>query len=83
MKTQGGGRDCTVSLGSITQAQKAQSALAEAAIPSAVIKLSKSEASSSRRGCVYGLRFSCAQQKNVSTVLDHARISVKQWYREE
>lgn len=68
-------RDCSAELGSVTNAMKAQKALAAAAIPSAVVKTE----SSSRRGCAYGIRFSCNQFNNVRTVLSAARISVKQW----
>ena len=69
-------RDCFAELGSVTYAMKAQRALAEAAIPSTVVK---AESSSSRRGCVYGIRFSCLQENNVRTVLANARIPVKEW----
>lgn len=69
-------RDCFVELGSVTYAMKAQNALSAAAIPSTVMK---SESSSSRRGCTYGLRFSCLQENNVRTVLAAARIPVKRW----
>ena len=69
-------RNCYAELGSVTYAMKAQQALSAAAIPSTVVK---SESSSSRRGCAYGLRFSCLQEGNVRRVLDAARISVKQW----
>ena len=69
-------RDCSAELGSLTYAMKAQKALAAAAIPSTVVK---SESSSSRRGCTYGIRFSCQQEQNVRTVLGGARIGVKQW----
>ena len=68
-------RGCSVELGSITQAMRAQKALAEAAIPSRVIKTE----GTSRRGCAYGLSFSCEQEKNVRYVLTQSRISVKQW----
>ena len=68
-------RDCRAELGSATTAMKARDALAAAAIPSAVVKTE----SSSRRGCSYGIRFSCNQLTNVRTVLSAARISVKQW----
>lgn len=71
---------CVAELGSLTAAMKAQEALAAAAIPSSVEKL---ESSSSRRGCVYGLRLSCLQTKNARTVLSAARISVKQWNTED
>ena len=70
------GGECSVAIGSMTQAQKAQRALGEAAIPAAVVKW---ENSSRLLGCVYGLRFSCAQANNVRTVLASAKISVKQW----
>ena len=73
-------RGCFAELGSMTLAMKAQSALAKAAIPSNVIK---SESSSSRRGCVYGISFSCEQEKNVRTVLSAARITVKRWNTKE
>lgn len=67
-------------IGSLSQAMKAQKALGEAAIPSTVIK---PEGSSSRRGCVWGVRFSCAQEKNVRTILGVSRMTVKEWTREE
>ncbi len=69
-------RDCSAELGSVTYAMKAQKALAAAAIPSTVIK---SESSSLRHGCSYGIRFSCLQENNVRSVLKAARIPVKQW----
>ena len=72
-------RNCYAELGSVTYAMKAQAALGAAAIPSTVIK---SESSSSRRGCVYGIRFSCQQENNVRMVLSSARIPVKQWSME-
>ena len=77
MKRQGFvGGECSAAIGSMTQAQKAQRALAEAAIPATVVKW---ESSSRLLGCVYGVRFACAQTNNVRTVLASARISVKQW----
>ncbi len=65
--------ECTAEIGSVTQAMRAQDALGAAAIPAKVIKTQ----SSSRRGCIYGISYSCAQEKNVRTVLDNVRISVK------
>lgn len=72
--------ECQALIGSVTQAMKAQEALSKAAIPSRVIK---SEASSSRRGCIFGIRYSCAQEGNVKTILGHAHIPVKAWTSEE
>ena len=68
--------ECSAAIGSVTQAMKAQKALAEAAIPSTVIKW---EASSRLRGCTYGVRYSCQQARNVQTVFAAARIVPKQW----
>ena len=73
-------RESTAAVGSVTLAMRAQQALAQAAIPATVVKL---EASSSRRGCVYGVQFSCLQEYNVKKVLEVARIQVKQWNRME
>ena len=70
---------CTAELGSMTQAMKAQRILAEAAIPTTVHKM---EASSSRRGCSYGIRYVCSQEKNIRTVLSQAHIAVKDWKSE-
>ena len=67
---------CFAELGSLTAAMKAQEVLASAAIPASIEKI---ESPSSRRGCSYGLRLSCQQETNARTVLNAARISVKQW----
>ena len=69
-------KDCSAVLGTLTLAQKAQRALASAAIPSSVIK---SDASSLHRGCVWSVNFSCNQKENVRTVLSAANVKVKAW----
>ena len=74
---------CFAELGSLTAAMKAQEALAAAAIPATVEKLESVEAPASHRGCVYGIRISCLQERNASAVLKHARIAVKRWNRED
>ena len=68
--------ECSAEIGSVTEAMKAQKVLAAAAIPSEIIK---KEGSSRRRGCVFGIEFSCAQQNNVRTILGSARIYPKAW----
>ena len=68
---------CSAVIGSVTQAMSAQRALADAAIPTTVIKFESSGRGS--RGCVYALSFSCSQGNNVRTVLSHKGIRVKQW----
>ena len=69
-------RGCSIAVGSVTQAMKAQKILASAAIPSIVIKY---DAQGASRGCVYGLSFSCLQTDNARTVLSGAGLKVKQW----
>ncbi len=67
---------CSAELQSMTMAQKAQKTLAAAAIPVEIIKLSSSSA---RRGCSYGIEFSCNQKNNVVGVLTAAGLAVKKW----
>lgn len=67
--------ECRVELGSMTLALKAQKILGAAAIPSTVIKLS---AEGRGRGCSYGLRFSCAQRRNLFSLLENERIRVRE-----
>ena len=68
---------CSLSIGSITQAMRAQSVLGSAAIPTTVIKYDSARAGN--RGCIYGLAFACSQKRNIETVLSQERIRVKQW----
>ena len=67
---------CSAEMGSVTQAMKAQKALAAAAIPSTVIK---KESSSRSKGCVYGIEISCSQLRNARAVLEAANISARAW----
>lgn len=69
---------CMAILGSMTQAMRAQRVLANAAIVSRVFKV---DASQSRRGCAFGVEYSCLQQGNVQTVLENAGVRVRS-YRE-
>lgn len=71
------GVGCGAVIGSITQAMRAQKALATAAIPTTVIKYDSD--ARGNKGCIYGLSFSCAQTANVATVLGSEGIKVKQW----
>lgn len=67
---------CTAAIGSVTQALQAQNALAAAMIPSEVIKIEKTN---SRRGCIYGISFSCFQENNVRAILRASKIQVRSW----
>lgn len=68
--------NCTATLQSLTAAQKAQRALAAAAIRSSIVKI---EGTSFTHGCSYGIEFPCNQQKNVARVLSGAGVTVKKW----
>ncbi len=74
-------KSCTLYIGSVTQAMRAQEALRRAAIPTYVIKGEKGELGGSR-GCIYGLSYSCAQRENIKTVLSYEKIRVKKWTEE-
>ena len=67
---------CIAEIGSMTSAMRAQSALAEAAIPTTVVKTNSEK---SGRGCAYGVSFDCAQIENVKNVLAKVGIKVRRW----
>ncbi len=69
-------KSCSAVMGTLTMAQKAQKALARAAIPASVGKIHSSE---SHRGCAWSVGFSCNQLQNVQSVLASAGINVKSW----
>ncbi len=66
---------CSAEIGSVTQAMRAQNALAAVAIPTKLIK----SQSSSRHGCIYGVSYSCSQENNVRATLAKARVPVRHW----
>ena len=69
---------CTAVVGSMTWAMRAQSALAQNAVPSTVVK---TEEARGLRGCVYGVTYDCAYEANVKAMLEAAKISVREWNR--
>lgn len=71
-----GSGTCTAVIGSMTQAMKAQSVLAEAAIRGSISKISSAE---THNGCAYGVDFACTQSGNVQAVLSRAGIRVRQY----
>lgn len=75
----GGGNSygvCTAVIGSMTQAMKAQTVLAEAAIRASLTKISSSR---TRGGCAYGVDFPCTQSTNVQIVLTQAGVRVREY----
>ena len=67
---------CMATFETLTLATKAQHTLAAAAIRAEVVK---ADSSYSGHGCAWGIEFSCAQERNVRTVLENARIPVKRY----
>ena len=70
---------CIAEIGSMTSAMRAQSVLAEAAIPTTVVKTNSAKNS---KGCAYGISFLCAQTENVKSVLSKSGIKVRRWKNE-
>lgn len=68
--------NCTAVVGSLTIAMKAQKALSAAAIPATVVKL---DSSVTKRGCAYGLEYSCNQDGNVHAVMNSSGIKVARY----
>ena len=71
---------CVCVIGSMTQAMRAQSVLAAAAIRTEVVR---AESSRTGRGCAYALSYPCAQQGNVKRVLENAGIRVRSFSENE
>lgn len=67
---------CTAVIGSMTQAMRAQSILAEAAIRAMVVKVSSAK---NTGGCAYGVDFPCTQTSNARTVLQRAGVRVREY----
>ena len=70
---------CTAVIGSMTNAMRAQAALADAAIRVSISKISSSKASG---GCAYGVDFPCTQRGNVKAILDRMGIRVREFLQE-
>ena len=70
---------CIAEIGSMTQAMRTQSILAQAAIPTTVVK---SNSSKNSRGCAYGVSFPCEQEENVKQTLARAGVKVRRWKEE-
>ena len=71
--------ECIAEIGSMTQAMRAQGALAEMAIPSTIVKINSSK---SNKGCAYGLSVDCNQMENAENVFDRTKVRVRKWKSE-
>ena len=70
-------RECVAVIGSMTQAMRAQSVLARAAISSDVIK---ADSAKTGHGCAYALSYDCLQDGNVKRVLQNAGVRARSFY---
>ena len=71
-------KSCTAAIGSITLAMKAHSALTGAGINGKIVKL---DPSMTRRGCAYGIEYSCDDHKAVRSAFNTAKISVSSYIK--
>ena len=69
---------CTAVIGSMTQAMKAQTILAEAAIRTSLTKISSGKTTG---GCAYGVDFLCAQSANVRVILEKGGVRVREYLK--
>lgn len=67
---------CTAAMSSITHCMRAQRLLMEEGLDSTIVKL---DASLTKKGCAYGIEFSCNAKREVHTILARARLPVSQY----
>lgn len=67
---------CVAAIGSMTMAIKGSRILAQGGISAQIIALSASE---TRRGCGYGVSYSCGKQYAVQQLFKNARFPVSQY----
>ena len=67
---------CTAATSSLTHCMKAQRLLAASGIACSIVKL---DSSLTRRGCAYGIEFSCDEKREVRSLLSRANIPVSQY----
>ena len=69
--------ECLAIIGSMTQAMRAQKALANAAVRAEVIKV---DSALTGKGCAYAVSYSCLQADHVKMILKGAGIRVRGYY---
>ena len=71
-------RSCTAAIGSLTLAMKAASALGAEGLDGKIVKL---DPTMTRRGCAYGIEYSCEKHKAVRSAFNAAKISVSSYIK--
>ena len=67
---------CIAAVGSSTLAIRAKKALANQAILASVVKL---DPGMTKRGCSYGVEFSCSQMENARMIFGKERIKIREY----
>lgn len=71
-------KSCTAAIGSLTLAMKAHSVLTASGLNGRIVKL---DPSMTRRGCAYGIEYSCEDHKAVRSAFNTAKISVSSYIK--
>ena len=70
--------ECRAALGPMSAAMRAEHILRDAGITTHVIALEPDE---TKRGCAFGLAYTCTEDARVRAALRAARISVSQYFK--
>ena len=71
---------CIASISSLNLSIKAQKALSQEKIYSKIISL---DPALTKRGCAYGIEFSCSEERNVKAILRRVGIYPSQFIKKE
>ncbi len=71
-------KPCTAAIGSLTIAMKALSVLEQADLSARIVKL---DPSMTRKGCAYGIEYSCENHKAVRSAFNAANISASSYIK--
>ncbi|MBQ8836795.1 MAG: DUF3343 domain-containing protein [Clostridia bacterium] len=66
---------CIYTIGSVTQANRAKRILAENSISVKIIKITDQ----SKKGCIHGIEFNCANKLNINRILLRASINFEEY----
>ena len=67
---------CTAAMSSLTHCMRAQRLLLSEGLESTIVKL---DSSLTKKGCAYGIEFSCNLKREVRSILSRANLPVSQY----
>ena len=70
---------CTAAMSSLTHCMRAQRLLLSEGLESTIVKL---DSSLTKKGCAYGIEFSCNLKREVRSILSRANLPVSQYIDE-